>query len=595
MNSKSTWVWITIAAVLFAAVVGVEKFWRKPPAGLVALLPGFKAATVTSVQYIPAGQLEIRADRTNQTWQLVKPISFPAQAASLDALLTALQQIAPAQVISGAELREHPNADEEFGFNNRSTLTLLGNEGRRQIHFGSRTAPGDGVYVQVIGVESVFVVDSQLLRFLPAKSDDWRDTALVDLRGLVLDHITVSNANTVIELQQASTNELWRLTAPMSARADNLRLSDALQKLHTTRVAQFVTDAPTADLDTFGFHTPELVLTLARGTNVLAGLQFGKSPTNDSTLIYVRRAGSPSVLTVERELLRLWQAPLNEFRDPHLVTLLRQVDEVEVTGGETFTLQRSATNTWRLVDAELPLDAGFIGAFLLPLVTAPIQQFKDSITPADLPQFGLAEPVRHVVLRGRAAVGNTNGVLADLSFGAPKDGLVYVRRADENPVYAINHADYVPVARASWQLRDRQIWRFAPTNAVRIVLQRGARKSELRRAGAASWMFAGGSQGVVNGSEVEKTVQQLAALDAGAWLDRGEDKRGQYGFSTNSLQLTLELRDGTRHEVEFGGASADGYPHAAVKLNGETWLFEFPIIPYKYLEFTLLNPSAFPP
>lgn len=594
MNSKSTWVWITIAAVLFAAVVGVEKFWRQAPPGLVALLPGFKAAAVTSVQYIPAGQLEIRADRTNQTWQLVKPVTFPAQAASIDALLTALQQIAPEQTIAGAELRQRANADEEFGFNNRSTLTLLDAQGRRQIYFGSRTAPGDGVYVQVVGVEGVFVVDSQLLRLLPTKSDDWRDTALVDLRGQTLDRITVSNANTVVVLQQSATNELWRLTGPMSARADNLRLMDAMQKLHTTRVVQFVTDAATADLDAFGFHAPELVLTLANGTNVLAALEFGKSPTNDSTQIYVRRVGSPSVLLVDREPLRPWLAPLNAFRDPHLVTLLRPVDEFQVTGDETFAVQRSASNVWKLVDSDLPVDAGFVGEMLLPLVTAPIQQFKDSITAADLPQYGLAEPVRRITLIGPSAYG-TNTVLADLAFGAPKEGLVYVRRADENPVYAINIEDYGRVAKAGWQLRDRQVWRFAATNVVRIVLQRGDRRSELRRAGASSWQFAGGSQGVVTGSEVEKTMAQFGTLDTGAWLARGDDQRELYGFTTNSLQVALELRDGTKHEVEFGGEAADGYPAAAIKLNGETWIFEFPVIPYQYLKVTLLNPAAFPP
>ncbi|MGC3960262.1 MAG: DUF4340 domain-containing protein [Verrucomicrobiota bacterium] len=456
------------------------------------------------------------------------------------------------------------------------------------------TAPGDGVYVQVVGVEGVFVVDSQLLRLLPVKSDDWRDTALLDLRGQVLDRITISNANTVVVLHQPTTNELWRLIAPMSARADNLRLVDAMQKLHTTRVIQFVTDAANPDLDAFGFHAPELVLTLAGGTNILAALEFGKSPTNDSTQVYVRRSGSPSVLLVDREPLRPWLAPLNAFRDPHLVTLLRQPEEFQVSGDESFTLQRSASNVWKLVDSDLPIDAGFVAEMFLPLVTAPIQQFKDSITAADLPQYGLAEPVRRVALRGPSGYG-TNTVLADLSFGARKEGLVYVRRADENPVYAINIEDYGRMAKAGWQLRDRQVWRFAATNVVRVVLQQGARRSELRRAGAASWMFAGGSQGVVTGSEVEKTITQFGALDTGAWLARGDAQREQFGFSTNSLQVMLELRDGTKHEVEFGAEAADGYPAAAIKLNGETWIFEFPVIPYQYLKITLLNPAAFPP
>lgn len=591
MNSKSTWVWITIAAVLFAAVVGVEKFWRRPPPALVALLPNFKAGAVTSVQYIPAGQLEIRADRTNETWQLVKPVNFPAQAASLDALLKALEQLAPAQTISGAELRQHPNADEEFGFNNRSTLTLVGDQGRRQIYLGSRTAPGDGVYVQIVGVEGVFVVDSQLFRFLPAKSDDWRDTALVDLRGLGFDRIAVSNANAVLELQQSATNELWRLVMPMTARADNLRLGDALQKLQTTRVVQFVTDVPNVDPDAFGFHAPELQLTLAHDTNVLTALQFGRSPTNDSTLVYARRIGSPSVFTVEREPLRPWLAPLNKFRDPHLVTLLRPVLEVEVSGSDTFTLQRTATNSWRLADSELPMDNGFVAEFLLPLVTAPIQQFKDSITAADLPQFGLTTPVRRILLRGPALTGGTNCVQADLAFGAPMDGLVYVRRADENPVYAINIADYARLARSGWQLRDRQIWRCAATNVVRIAVQRGARKCELQRVGAGSWAFAAGSQGVVNVGEVEKTVVGLSSLDASAWVGRGADDRARFGFDTaTNLQVRIELKDGTKHELEFGASSEDGYPYALITIGGEPWIFEFPMTLY----FMLQNPSAFP-
>lgn len=591
MNSKSTWVWITIAAVLIAVVFGVEKFWRQPPPGLVAVLPGFKAASVTSVQYIPAGQLEIRAERTNQIWQLVKPISFPAQAASIDALLTALQQLAPAQTISGAELRQRANADEEFGFNNRSTLTLLNEQGRRQIYLGSRTAPGDGIYVQVVGVEGVFVVDSQLLRLLPAKPEDWRDTALVDLRRLVFDRITVSNASIVVELQQPATNELWRLVTPMSARADNLRLGEALQKLHATRVVQFVTDAANADPDAFGFHAPELELTLAHGTNVLTMLQFGKSPSNDSTLIYARRIGSPSVFTVEREPLQPWLASLNAFRDPHLVTLLRPVAELQVTGGESFTLQRSATNAWRLLDSDLPVDAGFANELLLTLVTAPIQKFSDSITAADLPEYGLTEPIRRILLRGQPQNGGTNNVIAELAFGEPKGGLVYVRRADENPVYAINITDYARLAVAGWQLRDRQIWRFPATNVIRLIVQRGERKCDLRRVGAGAWAFAPGSQGVVNVGEVEKTVKGLSVLDAGAWVGRGEEHRASFGFnSATNLQVMLELKDGTRHEIEFGGLTADGYPYAVVKLAGETWICEFPMALY----FMLQNPSAFP-
>ena len=79
MNYKSTFVWITIAAVLAGAILGVQKFGRKPAPALVALIPGFRADKVMSVAFTPAGQLEIRAERTNAAWRLVKPVSYPAQ------------------------------------------------------------------------------------------------------------------------------------------------------------------------------------------------------------------------------------------------------------------------------------------------------------------------------------------------------------------------------------------------------------------------------------------------------------------------------------------------------------------------------------
>ncbi|HNQ72067.1 MAG TPA: DUF4340 domain-containing protein [Verrucomicrobiota bacterium] len=593
MNTKSTWVWFTLAAILFAAVLGVEKYWRQPPPAVVPVLPNFHAAAVNSVQYTPPGQLEIRADRTNGVWQLVKPIVYPAQKAGLEALLATLERLAPLQTISSAELRSHTNVDEEFGFQNRRMLTLQSDRDTRPLQFGNRTAPGDGVYVRVVGGESVFVVDAGLLDLLPGKPDDWRDTALLDLPPAAFDRLTVSNAAAVVALAQGGTNQPWRLTFPIPARADNERLLAALQQLNATRVRQFVTDQPSADPESFGFLTPELTLTFARDTNVLTTLQFGKSPTNDSTLIYVRRAGQPTICTVERQALQPWLISLNEFRDPHLLSTLPAVTEVEFSGPDPFTLQVSPTNTWQLKGSPLPVDQELVTNLLLTLLAAPIQQYKDSITAEDLSRYGLATPQR--VLRLFVASAGTNALAAELAFGAPTtNGLVYVRRADENPVYALRNTDYGKLAVADWQLRERRLWRFAETNAVRMLLRRGGHQLDLRRAGANAWASVPPS-GNINGSEVENIIKQFAALNAVTWLGHGDASRATFGITTNSLQVDIELKNGTRYQVEFGRPTPDGYPVAALKLEGESWCFEFPLMLYKYMEFALLNAGAFPP
>jgi hypothetical protein len=597
MNTKSTWIWITVALGLFAVIFAVEKFGPKPAPGLVPLLPDLKASLVTSVQLGLGDQPEIQAVRTNEDWQLIKPISYPAQSTSIETLLLVLQQLAPAAVISGAEVRRHPNADQEFGFAKpQATLTLRTKDEVRTLLIGARTAPGDQLYVQVVGTEGVRIVDADLLKVLPRTTDDWRDTALADLGRILFDRISVSNTVATLELQRDPSNHLWRLTRPMSARADNQRVHLALQKLNTARVTRFVTDDPRADMDAFGFNSPELELALAQDTNTVLTLQFGRSPTNDSTQVFARRVGLNAIVTVPNDLLELWRAPMNQFRDPRVVSFTRPVDQVEFLDGEPFTLQRAPSNSWRIVQSALPVDAGAVNDVLTTLGNLTIEQFKDSITDPDLPLYGLAAPLRQVVVSstGTNGVGLTNLVLAALSFGTT-NGEYYVRRADENPVYGIGAADFRKLPTAPWQLRERRIWNFTENDVVRLVEQQGEQRRELRRAGTNSWVFAPGSQGIINAFAVEETVHRFGELAATAWVGRGEDQRQRFGLgATTNLVLTFELKNGVKHALEFGGLSPEHYPYAAVALDGETWVFEFPIALHQLMLYALGPPSGRP-
>ena len=67
----------------------------------------------------------------------------------------------------------------------------------------------------------------------------------------------------------------------------------------------------------------------------------------------------------------------------------------------------------------------------------------------------------------------------------------------------------------------------------------------------------------------------------------------RFGFTTNRLALTIELKDGVKHQVEFGGTSPEKYPYAAVTLDGQTWFFEFPIALHQLMVYALL-PSGPP-
>ena len=224
MNSKTTGIWFTIAAALLALIFMLERFLRPAAVEPSRILPELHPHAVTSVQVSPSGAFEIRADRTDGAWQLTKPAPYPAQSAAIDALLDALQKLTPVTRISATELRDHRNADSEFGFETpRISFVIETGDQRRLLLVGNKTPPGDQVFLRVVGVDGAFVADADWLKFIPRSADAWRDTALVD-SGDLYDWIVLTNGTKVIELRRDRTNHLWRMIRPFPARAGNGRI-----------------------------------------------------------------------------------------------------------------------------------------------------------------------------------------------------------------------------------------------------------------------------------------------------------------------------------------------------------------------------------
>ncbi len=580
MNPRNTWKWIGLAVVLFAFIFIFERHWQQAAPGLGPLLPDFKASAVTSVKVRPANIPEIRAERTNSTWSLFQPLKFPANPARIEALLAALEHLTPVTVLTAAELKRRPQAEAEFGFDApQSSVEIQQADSRMQLKFGSPTAPGDQVMVQVVGGVDIFVVDAEILKLLPESVNDWRDPALLDLRPLVFDRISITNAGKVIALQRDPASQLWRIAEPLSARADLRHILVSLQKLQGLGISEFVLDHPAPDLDPFGLTAPGLSLAFSRGTNSVALLQFGR--TNAAGQVFARRVGVPSIVTVDPEPLAPWHEQFYEFRDLQLLALPSDLREVEVRAAEHFILQRDATNTWRVASEKFPVDSALVNDFLATLARLEIAQFvQDAVLNPDLARYGLTSPVYQVTFPAPAAAGVTNPPLAHLAFGTVAGENVYVRRADEDSVYAVKLADFQTLPSAGWQLRQRRLWSFVGNDLARVVIRESGKVRELIRNGTNSWAFAPGSQGIVNGLAVEQAVggfgDATAPSWATAWVARGEAARdARYGFTTNALTLAFELKSGEKLDVQFGGLSPAQYPYARVTLEGEPWVLEF--------------------
>jgi len=597
MKSNTTVLWLVLAASLAAAIWFLEKHFSPAPPAANVLFTGLRADQVTRIQIIPAGAREISVSRTNQAWQLEKPFAYPAQATAIDSLLGALEKLTPVMSLTAAEMSGHNNADAEFGFENpQFTLDVTAGDQSWHLRVGNKTAPGDGVYVRVVGTTGALVTDAGWLQFLPHDAAGWRDTTLVDAAGTV-DWIVITNGAT-IELRRNATNRLWHMTRPLQTRADSLRIVTALQQLRTAQVAQFISDDLKSDLTTFGLEPASLDIWLGQGTNFLTALHAGKDVAGNPGQIFAQREGWNTIVTTAREPLAPWRGSVNDFRDPQLVELTAPVAEIEVRGENpenNFTLQQLGSNVWTVAGEKFPVDTDNVHAFIQLLAGFRVADFvQDVVTGPGLQSFGLTNGARQITLR--AVAGDTNSNIAQLLFGATTTNQVYVKRGDEGFVYALALADFNRLPLGGEEFRDRHVWHFSETNVAAVTVRQNGKTMQLVRTGTNQWTVAAGS-GLINPPAVEETVHRLGELTAAGWLGRGDATLAKIGLNTNNLALAIELKTGEKYALDFGAqinARVAQTALAAVTLDGERWAFVFPPVIYPLVASYLTIPPEAP-
>jgi hypothetical protein len=594
MKPKTTGIWFVVAASLFAFIWLYQKYLQPGAAAEDILLPGLRAAGVSRIQISAAGQREISAVRSNGVWLLQKPLAYPAQSSAVDTLIGALEKLTFATRLAPADLHSRKNADAEYGFQSpQFTLIIESGEERRQLLVGNRTAPGDQVFLRVTGLDGTFVTDSGWLQLLPHSASAWRDTALVDAAG-TCDWIVVTNGAKVMEFRCDVTNQLWRMVRPLQARADGSRLAAALQQLRNSRAAQFVTDDPRVDMSSYGLQPAELEVWLGRGTNLTSGVAAGKSAPDNPAQVYARREGWNAVVTAAKDAFTPWRGAVNDYRDTHLFVLTDPVAEIEVRGEENFLLRQTGTNEWAVAGEKFSADTENVQAFLKLLAGLRISDFvKDVVTAPDLQGFGLADPSRRIILRGKA--GDTNSTLVQLFFGAAETNRVLVKRADEDFVYALKTEEAARLPEHGWEFRDRRVWSFSETNIAQVTLKQSGKTRQLIRTGDNKWSLAPGSQGIINPPAIEETLHRFGDLTAAGWVGHNITEPEKYGLYPENLSVTVELNSGEKFNLDFGAELPKGQTAlAAVNLGGERWVFVFPPVLFQFVTTYLVIPPNTP-
>jgi hypothetical protein len=439
---------------------------------------------------------------------------------------------------------------------------------------GRRTAPGDQVFLRVVGVDGAFVTDAGWLKYLPQTATDWRETSLVNAET-VYDSIVLTNGAKEIALHLDATNHLWRMTRPLQVRADSDRVNRALQQLRSAKVESFVTDDPHADLSAYGLQPADLDLWLGHGGTMTEGLHAGRGLTNNPGLVYAKREGWDGVITTAKDSLAAWHGAVNEFRDPHLIDMTAPVEEIDVSVlavTNQYTLQHAGTS-WHVAGTTYPVDTENVQNFIKTLAGMTALEYEDVVTAPDLQNYGLTHPYLQITLRPVA--GDTNQTLAQLWFSPPGTNGVYVHRSDEDFIYRVDAANLNRIPESGWEFRNRRIWSFPEELITQITVRQDGRTREILHNARNDWSLAPGSPGQVYGPTIEEAAHELGTLSATAWVGHKITAPEIFGVTDKSLRIEVVLKSGQKFDLAVGGMIQD-QQLALVTIDGDQWGFTLP-------------------
>ncbi len=600
MNTKSTGLLLAAAAVLFAFIYWVERPLRQaaliPPTRRV--LPELDPAKITAVEVqVAGGARSIRADKTNQLWQLTKPDAYPAAGALIEKLLQELAQWDWQSSI------DHPSSFEEYGLvNDQFTLLLQENGRERTLKIGHLSPAADQVYLNARGSDQILVASPEVLNWIPTNQLQWRDRTVLPLAGAPFQKLQVHSTNVeLMSLEVDPASLLWKMTKPIQARADSPKINQWLGQLLALRVQGFLPDN-TQETDPSGMPGPpptqQLVLTFLRDsseTNKAFELQVGGSPAGQTNLAYARRLQPPGLIEIEKAPLLPWAGNYTNFLDRHLLSLEPGwIASIEVSGGgiATFTVQKTAEGFWRLscTNGQTFLaDELLMKEWLSALTNL---QVVPGLSPvADKSPYGLDNPasalLHYQFIYARPA-GQANPLQADLLFGLgtnqpPK---IFEMGNDELYVNSLDPRQFDFLPNAFWQLRDRAIWRFQSNQVVAIDIHQLGHHLRLTRGTNDQWTLPPGSLLVPVQPAIEETLYRLGQLTAIYWSGEGDDHLERFGFDQTDYQIALEIKTNGQIEtntIQFGKPSPYLHPYASVLRDGRRLIFEFPVDLYSNL------------
>ncbi|MBI5396033.1 MAG: DUF4340 domain-containing protein [Verrucomicrobia bacterium] len=625
MKPKTTLILLGITAAVFAFIWFQERHWETTDqkAGRAKRVFDLKSGDVTNLVMQVAttnytGRIVLAKEKDK--WWMREPLAVRASGSEANRITSGLESLDRQDAITPQQLKEKGGKLSDYGLDKPQVeFTFLQKNQPTTIKLGKPAPVGNSVYIQVSGNKDILVVGKELLTDLDRKLDDLRERTLVEFNTYQATRLEVTQGKKTIEMVKAAkpgaTDKVWQLAQPIKARADQSKVDGLASKLNDLKAETFVTEKP-ADLKTYDLDQPQLEVTLYTSEQEGAiTVQFGGALKDDAAKVYCKRKGVDSIYAVKGDILKDFTLQVNDLRDKKLADFAGDdAREIAISfANQTLRLAKDKED-WKLTEPEATkADNSEVGNLLTNLTGLEVKEFVADVV-TDPAKYGLDRPYYTVIVKkeapaepapaastgsstnapaasaGAKVAASTNApaatasapaapklvTLIELQFGKEdKDKkLVYVKRADEPYVYAVESDGFGKLPKTALTLRNRTLIATEKSKVTKLVSIAGAAKVAVEKKDD-KWKLAAGVQGVLDTNALDDVLWTVTGLNAEKFVSAAAADQAQYGVDKPARVLNFEVSDaGTNKtfELSLGKETADKGRYGL--LRGQPQIFE---------------------
>jgi hypothetical protein len=372
-------------------------------------------------------EILLEKDSENK-WQMVKPITFPADQSGVQSLLSSISSMKMERVVEekAQDLKIYGLDQPEI----KVSVKLKDHE--EHLLFGDVAPVGAMIYVMKSGEDTVRLTDQFYKTNLTKTVADLRKKEVLDLDPQSVEQLTLQYPGQVFALTKEDGR--WWIKKPIVRRADDEVISNTLGSLKRLRAKDFVDQATTELLKSF--QQPRLKVEMKSKNRATATLSIFEVPSlskSEQKAYAVTNTSSPVYLIEAKDITDLVKDSF-ALRDKHLLDFdpdQVQMVEIRKTSDETLVIRREG-NGWSFEGQTLEESKALkITELLKNLAELQADKIVEE-TPRSKNPYGLNPPQFRINL-----INSQQKKLAELMIGSKHDDLVYTSSDSSEDIYMV--------------------------------------------------------------------------------------------------------------------------------------------------------------